>query len=287
MIQRDEPDTGARQTRASSNVTVKRAPPNVGLVSTETVPAWSATSPDTIARPRPRPTVVAGPRLVEHLAGDLAKQLVIGTPERDFEFVSDHCDRGAEFVGGVRHELHLCEIRCLQPVEHRVHGVREPTDLVACRWSGTRRCRSPPPMSATSERMASTGRSARPITIQVITPMSSSRIGDPSRSERRVVVRTSSTFSRFVPPTIVRGGSSRRSRGRGRGTRRSRAGESASTLSVRRGGASELRPANRADFTEVAWSTYHFVDLLIWPDRMEVRAVDQAVELFDSFTLTP
>jgi hypothetical protein len=52
------------------------------------------------------------------------------------------------------------------------------------------------------------------------------------------------------------------------------------------GGAAELRPANRADFTEVAWSTYHFVDLLIWPDRMEVRAVDQAGEMFDSFTLT-
>jgi hypothetical protein len=29
------------------------------------------------------------------------------------------------------------------------------------------------------------------------------------------------------------------------------------------GGAAKLRPANRAEFTEVAWSTHHFVDLLI------------------------
>lgn len=51
------------------------------------------------------------------------------------------------------------------------------------------------------------------------------------------------------------------------------------------GGAAKLRPANRADFTEVAWSTHHFVDLIVWPDRMEVRAVNHAGELFDSVTL--
>ncbi len=53
------------------------------------------------------------------------------------------------------------------------------------------------------------------------------------------------------------------------------------------GGAAKLRPANRAVFTEVAWSTFHFVDLAVWPDRMEVRAVDQAGDLFDSVTLLP
>ncbi len=53
------------------------------------------------------------------------------------------------------------------------------------------------------------------------------------------------------------------------------------------GGAAMLRPASQATFTEVAWSTYHFVDLVVWPDRMEIRAVNQAGELFDSVTLTP
>ena len=53
------------------------------------------------------------------------------------------------------------------------------------------------------------------------------------------------------------------------------------------GAAAKLRPTDRADFTEVAWSTHHFVDLLIWPDRMEVRAVNQSGKLFDSVSLQP
>lgn len=53
------------------------------------------------------------------------------------------------------------------------------------------------------------------------------------------------------------------------------------------GGAAKLRPANRAEFTEVAWSTYHFLDLAVWPDRMEIRAIDQNGDVFDSVTLQP
>jgi len=53
------------------------------------------------------------------------------------------------------------------------------------------------------------------------------------------------------------------------------------------GAAAKLRPANRADFTEVAWSTYHFLDLLVWPDRLVVRAVNQSGEMFDTVTLLP
>lgn len=53
------------------------------------------------------------------------------------------------------------------------------------------------------------------------------------------------------------------------------------------GGAAKLRPANLADFTEVAWSTYHFVDVAIWPDRLELRAVDQSGAVIDSVTLAP
>lgn len=53
------------------------------------------------------------------------------------------------------------------------------------------------------------------------------------------------------------------------------------------GAAAKLRPANRAEFTEVAWSTHHFLDLIVWPDRLEVRAIDQAGQVIDSVTLAP
>ena len=58
------------------------------------------------------------------------------------------------------------------------------------------------------------------------------------------------------------------------------------TTYVVTGGAATLRSANRASFTEVAWSTYHFVDLSVWPDHVEVRAIDQELQQFDAFTLT-
>ena len=53
------------------------------------------------------------------------------------------------------------------------------------------------------------------------------------------------------------------------------------------GGAAKTRSTSRADFTETAWSTYHFVDLAVWPDRLELRAIDQHGEVFDSVSLTP
>ena len=52
------------------------------------------------------------------------------------------------------------------------------------------------------------------------------------------------------------------------------------------GGAAKLRATGRADFTAVAWSTYHFVEIAMWPDRMEVRAIDQDGDVFDEFALT-
>ena len=53
------------------------------------------------------------------------------------------------------------------------------------------------------------------------------------------------------------------------------------------GGAAKLRPADRADFTEVAWSAHHFVDIAVWADRIELRAIDHAGEVFDTVTIAP
>jgi hypothetical protein len=51
------------------------------------------------------------------------------------------------------------------------------------------------------------------------------------------------------------------------------------------GGAAKLRPANRAEFTEVAASRYHFVDLAIWPDHLDLRAIDADGALMDAVRL--
>lgn len=53
------------------------------------------------------------------------------------------------------------------------------------------------------------------------------------------------------------------------------------------GGAAKLRPASRADFTETAWSTHHFIDIAIWPDRMLVRPIDHEGAQFDSVIISP
>lgn len=53
------------------------------------------------------------------------------------------------------------------------------------------------------------------------------------------------------------------------------------------GGAAKLRPAGRADFTEVAWSTHHFVDIAIWTDRMVLQAIDHDGRQFDEVTIAP
>lgn len=53
------------------------------------------------------------------------------------------------------------------------------------------------------------------------------------------------------------------------------------------GGAAKLRPTDRAPFTEYAASTYHFTELAVYADRLEIRAVDQNGEVFDTATLSP
>jgi hypothetical protein len=45
-----------------------------------------------------------------------------------------------------------------------------------------------------------------------------------------------------------------------------------------------LRPTGRAEFTAAAASTYHFVELLAYPDRLELRAVTPDGQVFDRFT---
>jgi hypothetical protein len=56
------------------------------------------------------------------------------------------------------------------------------------------------------------------------------------------------------------------------------------------GAAARLRDTGTADFTEVAFSTYSFVDLTVWPDRIEIQAVDQNDDVLDTAsipTVTP
>lgn len=52
------------------------------------------------------------------------------------------------------------------------------------------------------------------------------------------------------------------------------------------GAGAKLRPAARAEFTEVAWSTHHFLDINIYPDEMTVTAINHDGEAFDAITLT-
>lgn len=52
------------------------------------------------------------------------------------------------------------------------------------------------------------------------------------------------------------------------------------------GGGAKLRPTGREDFTAVSSSTLHFVDLLVYADRIDARAIDQSGRLLDAFTLT-
>lgn len=51
------------------------------------------------------------------------------------------------------------------------------------------------------------------------------------------------------------------------------------------GGAAKLRRTARGDFTAVAASTYHFVELAAYEDRLDVRAVDHDGRVIDSFSL--
>lgn len=51
------------------------------------------------------------------------------------------------------------------------------------------------------------------------------------------------------------------------------------------GAAAKLRPTGREDFTAVSWSTHSFVDLSIYPDRIEGQAIDHDSRAIDTFTL--
>lgn len=53
------------------------------------------------------------------------------------------------------------------------------------------------------------------------------------------------------------------------------------------GAAAKLRPTGRAEFTEFATSTYSFVDLTVFHDRIELRAIDQSGRVLDRATVTP
>lgn len=52
------------------------------------------------------------------------------------------------------------------------------------------------------------------------------------------------------------------------------------------GAAAKLRPTGSRPFTAVSASTLHFVDLLVYGDRLELRAVDQSGRLVDAVTIT-
>lgn len=58
------------------------------------------------------------------------------------------------------------------------------------------------------------------------------------------------------------------------------------TYVVSGGGGAGIRPTGTADFTSVSTSTTHFLDLLVYDDRLVARAIDASGRLVDRFTLT-
>ena len=52
------------------------------------------------------------------------------------------------------------------------------------------------------------------------------------------------------------------------------------------GAGAKLRPTGHADFTAVSTSTRHFIDMLVYDNRMMLRAIDQEGRLVDRFTIT-
>lgn len=51
------------------------------------------------------------------------------------------------------------------------------------------------------------------------------------------------------------------------------------------GAAAKLRPAGVEDFTAVSWSTYNFLDVLVYPEQLQVQAVNHDGNVIDSFVL--
>ena len=52
------------------------------------------------------------------------------------------------------------------------------------------------------------------------------------------------------------------------------------------GAGAKLRETGREDFTAVSASVLHYLDLLVYSDRIDARAIDQSGRLVDRFTLT-
>ena len=57
------------------------------------------------------------------------------------------------------------------------------------------------------------------------------------------------------------------------------------TTHIISGGGSKLRPTGRKDFTAFSASVLHYVDLLVYEDRLEGRAIDHDGNMFDEFTI--
>lgn len=53
------------------------------------------------------------------------------------------------------------------------------------------------------------------------------------------------------------------------------------------GAAAKVRQTGRQDFTAVSWSTYNFVDLAIYADRIQGQAIDHDGRAIDTFTIRP
>ena len=53
------------------------------------------------------------------------------------------------------------------------------------------------------------------------------------------------------------------------------------------GGGATTRRTGEADFTEVSFSWHHFLDIGVFPDHLEVRAVNQDERVADEFELGP
>lgn len=51
------------------------------------------------------------------------------------------------------------------------------------------------------------------------------------------------------------------------------------------GAAAKLRSTDRADFADVAWSTNSFVDLAVYGDHIQLRAIDQSGHTFDEASI--
>lgn len=51
------------------------------------------------------------------------------------------------------------------------------------------------------------------------------------------------------------------------------------------GAAAKLRATGIEDFTAVSWSTHNFVDLVVYPDRLEMQAIDHDSRAIDAFSI--